>query len=414
MNEYLKEGLIVLGILPLAYFLVKLVFKKSIMFTFVYIIVIFILWVSFAKFLEIKLGGLHILWTMPLNITLGFFVFWYLNKLMRIPLENAINQVKIVSEGNLDIQINRSRSENELGTLNNALADLVNNLNNIISEINTSAVNLSSASQQINNASLQMSQGANEQASSVEEISSTMEQMASNIASNTENAQQTEKISQEASKGIMEVAARAKKAVEANRTILEKITVINDIAFQTNILALNAAVEAARAGEHGKGFAVVAAEVRKLAERSKVAAEEIVALTQQSYNLTNEAGEVMVNTVPNVEKTTKLIQEISASSLEQNNGANQVNAAIQQLNSVTQQNASSAEELSANAEELAAQAEQMNNLMSFFTTSQHQLSKKTPDRKEDNSGKSRSAPPVIRRSRGIMPANGIDEDFERF
>ena len=187
--------------------------------------------------------------------------------------------------------------------------------------------------------------------------------MTANINQNSENAQQTEKISREANEGIMQVAERAKQAVEANKTILQKITIINDIAFQTNILALNAAVEAARAGEYGKGFAVVASEVRKLAERSKVAAEEIVSLTEQSYELASGAGEVMMTTIPKVENTTKLVQEISASSMEQ---ANQMNGAMQQLNGVTQQNASAAEELSANAEQLSEQAVQLQELIGFF------------------------------------------------
>jgi methyl-accepting chemotaxis protein len=177
---------------------------------------------------------------------------------------------------------------------------------------------------------------------------------------------------------------------------------------------LNAAVEAARAGEHGKGFAVVAAEVRKLAERSKLAAEEIVGLTQQSYDLTNGAGEVMANTVPHVEKTTKLIQEISASSLEQNNGADQVNAAIQQLNDVTQQNASSAEELAANAEELAAQAEQLNNLVSFFKTTDYQRLKKASYRQDDEVRSFKATGQARQDNKRIMPFPYTDKDFEKF
>jgi methyl-accepting chemotaxis protein len=211
-----------------------------------------------------------------------------------------------------------------------------------------------------------MSQGASEQASSVEEVSSTMEQIAANVEQNTENAQQTEKISISAQMGISEVSEGANKAVEASRVIAQKIQIINDIAFQTNILALNAAVEAARAGEHGKGFAVVAAEVRKLAERSKVAADEIVGLTQNSLELAEGAGSKMAEILPDIEKTTKLVQEIAAASLEQNNGAGQVNSAVQQLNSVTQQNAAASEELATNAEELASQAQQLKDLVSYF------------------------------------------------
>lgn len=164
----------------------------------------------------------------------------------------------------------------------------------------------------------------------------------------------------------MEVASRAKEANEANQNIANKIVIITDIAFQTNLLALNAAVEAARAGEYGKGFAVVAAEVRKLAENSKIAAEQIITMTKTSVEKGSSAGELMMNTIPKIDNTLKFAQEISAASREQNSGINQVNSAIQQLNNVTQQNASASEELASTAEELAEQAEQLNELISFF------------------------------------------------
>ena len=270
-----------------------------------------------------------------------------------------------IANGNLDISLNNNL---KYTGLMESTKNMVEKLRAIITGIISGSENINTASGKLNVASQQLSQGAYEQATSVEEISSTMEQMAANISNNSESAQQTEKMSKDSTKSILDVANRSKKAIEANRTILQKITVINDIAFQTNILALNAAVEAARAGEHGRGFAVVAAEVRKLAERSKLASDEIVKLTHESYHLTKEAGEVMMNTIPKVENTGKLIHEIAASSLEHDNGAMLVSNAIQQLNNVAQQNALSAEQLSSNAEELAAQAEQLKELISFFNT----------------------------------------------
>lgn len=256
----------------------------------------------------------------------------------------------------------------EKGILKSVL-DMSSKLQTIISEVIESVDNFVSASNQMSSTSEQISEGANEQASSLEEISSTMEEITSNIENNTSNAHQTEEVSKEANSTISLVADKVHKALSANQEIAEKINVINAIAVQTNILALNASVEAARAGEHGKGFAVVAQEVRKLAEISKSAADEIVGLTQSSFMLSKEAEKAMELTIPKIGQTSQLVQEIADSSIEQSNGAMQVNNAIQQLNGVTQQNASASEELAATAEEMASQAENLRQSVRFFKLS---------------------------------------------
>lgn len=234
-------------------------------------------------------------------------------------------------------------------------------------DIEASAKQFSSAALQFSSSSQQLSQGASEQAASVEEISSSMEEMVSNIQQNSDNAKQTETISNSSAQVVGQVDRSSKESLQAVNEIVQKINIINDIAFQTNILALNAAVESARAGESGKGFAVVASEVRKLAERSKIAADEIDHLSKSSLNITTETGNIMQQLIPEILKTSKLVQEIAAASLEQNSGAEQVNSAIQQLNRITQENAATAEEMATSAEELLSQAEQLTEMISFFS-----------------------------------------------
>ncbi len=294
-----------------------------------------------------------------------FFIISYLSKNISRALNEGVEFAQKISEGNLDATL-QIKSKDEVGMLGEALNNMKIRLREIVLNIINGSDNIAEASQQMSATSEQLSQGASEQASNVEEVSSTMEEMAANIQQNTESSQQTEQITLSSFEGIKQIAESTKKSVEATNIIADKIQIVNDIALQTNILALNAAVEAARAGEQGKGFAVVAAEVRKLAERSKIAADEIVELSQNSKTVAEEVGKKLEEMLPEIEKSTNLVQEISASSLEQNNGAGQINSAIQQLNSVTQQNAASAEEMATSAEELASQADVLKEQVSFF------------------------------------------------
>jgi len=281
------------------------------------------------------------------------------------PINKGVKFAQEISKGNLEADVDVDQKD-EIGILAKALRDMANKLKDIVGNIRAGADNIAAASQQMSSSSQEMSQGSSEQASSAEEVSSSMEEMTSNIQQNTDNAQQTEKISLNAAESIKKGNDAAQNSVESMREIADKISIINDISFQTNILALNAAVEAARAGEHGKGFAVVAAEVRKLAERSAEAAREIDEKSKSGVEISEEAGRQLAEIVPEIEKTSKLVQEITAASNEMNSGSDQVNSAIQQLNQVTQQNAASSEELATSAEELSSQADQLKQIVSFF------------------------------------------------
>ena len=281
------------------------------------------------------------------------------------PINKGVEFAKKLSNGDLTATVDVDQKD-EIGVLAQALRDMTYKLKEVVANIQNGADNIAAASQQTSSSSQQMSQGSSEQASSTEEVSSSIEEMTSNIQQNTDNAQETEKISKKAAESIQKGNEATQTSVQSMKDIAEKISIINDIAFQTNILALNAAVEAARAGEHGKGFAVVASEVRKLAERSGEAASEIDEKSKSGVEISEQAGKQLEEIVPEIEKTSRLVQEITAASSEMNNGADQVNSAIQQLNQVTQQNAASSEELATSAEELSSQAEQLKQVTSFF------------------------------------------------
>ncbi|MCK9208095.1 MAG: methyl-accepting chemotaxis protein [Salinivirgaceae bacterium] len=282
------------------------------------------------------------------------------------PIIKSMEFSKKISEGDLSATLDIRTHEDEIGELVASLNKMSIQIKNIVDNIIENADSILTSSMELSNASQQLSQGANEQAAAVEEVSASMEQMASNISQNDDNSKAANIKSTNSLKGISEVSKSTMKVVEASRTISGKIKIVNDIAFQTNILALNAAVEAARAGEHGKGFAIVAAEVRKLAERSKTAADEIVALAYESLTLAETTGQFMMQVVPDLEKATDLVNEITAATNEQASGASQVNGAIQQLNSVAQMNAASSEELAGNAQELSVRAQELKELVAFF------------------------------------------------
>ena len=324
-----------------------------------------------------------------------------------------------------------------------AMKNMVAKLQEVVSGVKAASDNVAAGSQAMSAASEEMSQGATEQAAAAEEASSSIEQMTANIRQNADNALQTEKIAVKAAGEAQQAGLAAAENMVAMKEVAAKIMIIEEIARQTNLLALNAAIEAARAGEHGRGFAVVAAEVRKLAERSQVAAGEINTLSVSSVEVAEKAGRMLEALVPNIQKTAELVQEIAASSREQEAGSGQISRAIQQLDLVIQQNASASEEMASTAEELTSQSERLQEMVAFFRLEQREAGKEkmvrtvqrrdvknaretgavSPGRdREEKSGidEHGKSPESVAGNRGVIlkmdkaAGDEIDEEFERF
>lgn len=298
-------------------------------------------------------------------VVLALLIAFIATRSVTRPLNRAVTVANALAAGDLTVQV-ESNSRDETGQLLASMQDSLEKMNQVMGDIRSTAETLSSASEEVSATAQSMAQATNEQAASVEETAATVEQAAASIDRNTENARVTDSIASKAAQDASRGGQAVEQTVAAMKSIADKIGIIDDIAYQTNLLALNAAIEAARAGEHGKGFAVVAAEVRKLAERSQVAAQEISEVATSSVEVAEQAGLLLKEIVPSINKTSELVQEIAAASAEQSEGASQISTAMSQLNQITQQNASSSEELASTAEELSSQAQQLQHAVEFF------------------------------------------------
>jgi len=342
------------------------------------------------------------------------------------PVNTAVEFSKGLAGGDLSVTINIDRKD-ELGVLANAMNAVTKKLRELISEITNSSMNLVQSSEEISATAQGLSQSTSEQAASVEETTSTLEEMGATITQNSENARVTDKIAQDTAKNAEDSGKAVFEVINALKQIAEKIAVIDDIAYQTNLLALNAAIEAARAGDHGKGFAVVATEVRKLAEKSQTASQEIGNLSRGSVDKAEKAGLMMKEMLPNINRTADLVQDITSASEQQTIGVNQINKGMEQLNEVTQRNASASEELASTSEMLSSQAMNLQEMLLFFKIDSNErvVTKKTISNENINNsnkhttGKSKN--PVIEHKLAFADKNGKsfsveinDKDFVKY
>ncbi len=299
----------------------------------------------------------------------GIIASRFIGKRFSQPIEKGVELTGWVAEGILDKDVPRELQErgDEIGDLARSIEKMIRKMAEIVGSVNASSRHIAQGSRELNNSANLMAQGASSQASAAEEVSASMQQMNANIQQNAENAKETEHLAKKVSQDAENSGKSVQEAVDAMQRISEKISIIDEIARQTNMLALNAAIEAARAGEHGKGFAVVASEVRKLAENSQKAASEILTLSSETVDSASRAGQMLFQLIPDIQKTTALIQEISHASDEQRHGVDQINQAVLQLDQVIQDNASTSEQVASSSSELSGQADSLQDLMEYFT-----------------------------------------------
>jgi len=322
--------------------------------------------------LESEKNKEHLIHTIYLLISIGAFVLlisalisFKFGKRISNPIIDMAGKIRHIAEGNLQVEVQTSLKD-EIGSMAKSMQAMIKNLTAIVERIKAGANNISQASREVSSSAESIAQGANEQASSTEEISSSMEEMASSISQNSTNSQEASNIATSASEHVDKVQSSFDKMLDSLNLITAKISIIHEIAEKTDLLAINASIEAAKAGENGKGFAVVANEVRQLAIRCRNAADEIDTISADTVSVSTESGKLLKGLIPEIQKTSSLIQEISAASLEQDSGAQQVNQALLQLNTVTQQNSASSEELAAAAANLDNLANQLIETISFL------------------------------------------------
>jgi len=382
MNNIYILLLVILLSLPIITVILKLLFKKSLTFKISILIVIMIDIGAFLSYFLAQTNSFYsLIWITPLGFSMVFYGFYIiLRHLKKINLiKNYIIQF---SENNLTttIQADLLKRNDEIGEITRAFLKMQEKQVKIISDISNAIISITGAGNQLSSVSQQISQRASEQASTTEEVAASMEQMVSMINSNTQNVEITGKTSTKSANEMKHSSDIFLQTINSVSEISEKISIISTIADKTDVLSINAAIEAARAGEAGKGFAVVANEIRKLADKTKIASDEISELSKNGKKISKIAGEKLDSAIPEIIKSAELVNDIVLAGKEQQSNVKNINTSIQQLTEITNENSASAEEMSASAEQLSAQAEQLKDIISLFKVNETEDEKqKTED-----------------------------------
>lgn len=372
MSETLRYIIIIFLIfgvtVPIAFLILKIAFKNSVLVKIGITLIVLLSIITVLIRVTTGQGLVHAIWLIPLILISLFLSILYIKNILVVPLKNIEKTIHEISHGNLDVFVNHAyiKRKDELGAIAKNTNKMARSMDHILEKIHDVASSINETGQALNSDSQRMSGLANEQASSVEEISASMEEMSASIEQNTELSRNAEKIAKKSAVKIGVNDKNVQKTVEALSTIVKKVEVISDIAFQTNVLSLNAAIEAAKAGKYGKGFNVVANEIRKLSRKSKEAALDIEKISKSSISTATRTGRISKQIVPDIKKTARFTKQISNSSREQNANSTQVSGSIQELTGSTQQFAEAFQNIANNAEKLKKMSETLVENISFF------------------------------------------------